>query len=310
MAELTDRQRRWVALRRAAAPTGLVSLDLADRHGIPRRSLRRTATEQAWTRLQPGVWLLPGFPVTHRRRCLAVQQRLGARAVIDARSAAWLHGLSRDEPPWVDVVVARDRRRPSLDGVRARHSRTLARRDVIELDDGLLATTPARSIGGMAPLVTPQALLYAAITGRQQGLLAEAELCDVHARMRPAAGTAALAWVIDEMRALDSGFEWTVRRGLDAAGLPAPHPRPYPLPCPDGRAIHLDIAWPAWRVGLEAMGLSAHGLGTQRVDQVRHNQATAGEWAILYVGWQRWRDERAKVLAEARAVLAARGAPV
>lgn len=96
------------------------------------------------------------------------------------------------------------------------------------------------------------------------------------------------------MHALDTGFEWSVRRGLDTAGLPAPLPAPDPLPCPDGRAIHLDVAWPSWRVGLEAMGLSAHGPGTQRVGQIRHHQATAGERAILYVGWQRRRDERAR----------------
>lgn len=310
MAALTDKQDRWVALRRDAATTGVVTLDTADRHGVPRRSLRRTATQQAWARLQPGAWLLPGFALTHHRRCLAVQYSAGARVVIAARSAAWLHGLCRDEPDCVDVVVARDRRRPSLEGVRPRHSRTLARRDVTELDDGLLVTTPARTVGALSRVLDSEPVLYAAIAGRQQGQLTAGELCDVRLRMWPAEGTAALAWVVEEMAALDSGFEWTVRQGLGGAALPDPHPRPYELPCPDGRTIHLDIAWPPWRVGLEVVGLSAHGLATQRADQIRHNQATAGEWTILYVGWQRWRDERDKVLGEVRAVLAARGAPV
>lgn len=310
MAKLTERQQRWIALRSAAAVTGVVTLDAADRHGIPRRSLRRTAAEQAWSKLQPGVWLLPGVERTHRRRCLAVHHVAGAGTVIGGRSAAWLHGLRREEPDRVEVVVSRDERRPRLDGVRARHSRTLLRRDVVELDDGLLATTAARTVGGLSRVLAAEALLYAAVAARQQGQLTEAELREVCTRMWPAEGTAVLAWVVDEMAALDSGFEWTVRQGLARADLPAPHPRPYELPCPDGRAIHVDIAWPAWRVGLEVMGLSAHGLATQRTDQVRHNQATAGDWTILYVGWQRWRAERAKLLGEIRAVLAARDAPV
>jgi len=310
MAKPTKRQQRWIALRRAAAVTGVVTLDSADRHGIPRRSLRRTAAEQAWTKLQPGVWLLPGVELTHRHRCLAVRHVAGAGTVIGARSAAWLHGLRREKPHRVDVVVSRDERRPRLDGVRARHSRTLLRRDVVELADGLLVTAPARTVGDLSRVLAAEPLLYAAIAARQEGQLTEDELRQVCARMRPAEGTAALAWVADEMAALDSGFEWTVRQGLARTDLPAPHPSPYELPCPDGRAIHLDIAWPAWRVGLEVMGLSAHGVATQRTDQVRHNQATAGDWTILYVGWQRWRDERAQVLAEVRSVLAARGAPV
>lgn len=308
--QLSTSQHQWVTLLEEAQDIGVLSIAMALRHGVPVRSLRRRAAKQRWTKLQPGVWLLPGFELTHRRRCHAVQQRAGTRTVITGQSAAVLHGLRREEPEHVEVVVVRNEHVPQLEQVTARETRSLRRREVEEADDGLWLTEPARTVGELSRVLEFEPLLYAAIAGHQQGRLTEAGLEGVRARLWPAVGTATLRRVIEEMRELDSGFEWAVRRGVDEAELPAPHPEPYKLTCPDGRAIHLDIAWPAWRVGLEVMGLSAHGLQTSRTDQIRHNQATAGEWTILYVGWERWRDERDKVLGELRTVLAARGAPV
>lgn len=287
---------------------GVVSVAMAARHGLSARTLRRHAAKEQWVSLQPGVWLLSGFADTHRRRCHAVQQRAGAEVVIAGRSAALAHELRVEEPEVVDVAVDRDRGVPSVAGVQGRESRQLLRRDVVCQPDGLWVVTGAWTVGDLSRLVDAEELLYAAIAGRQQGLFTEADLREVLARLWPASGTGVLAWALDEMHGLDSGFEWTVRCGLTAAGFPEPHPEPYELACPDGTSIHVDIAWPAWRVGLEVMGASAHGLQTSRTDQIRHNQATAGEWTILYVGWERWRDERDKVLDELRAVLRARGA--
>jgi hypothetical protein len=297
-----------VALMAEAQVTGVVSLAMAARHGVPARTVRRRAAKEQWLRLQRGVWLLPGFADTHRRRCHAVQQRAGERVVIGGRSAALAHGLRHGVPDAVEVVVARDRDVPTFDGVRGRESRKLRRRDVVQQEDGLWVITPAWTIADLSRLLDAESVLYAAIAGRQAGQHTEDELEELCARLWPATGTAVLAWVIEEMRSLDSGFEWTVRRGLAAAGLPAPHPEPYELACPDGRTIHLDVAWSPWRVGLEVMGVSAHGMQTSRTDQIRHNQATAGDWTILYVGWERWREERRKVLDELRTVLRARGA--
>lgn len=308
--QLSESQEAWTELLKEARPIGVVSVAMAVRHKVPVRSLRRRAAKQRWTKLQPGVWLYPGFELTHRRRCHAVQQRASKRAVIARQSAALLHGLRQEEPEHVQVVKVRNESVRSLEEADVRETRTLLKTDVVETDDDLWLTEPARTVGDLAGVRKPEDVLYAAITGRQQDLLTQAGLGKVRARLWPATGTATLGWVIDEMNQLDSGLEWAVRRGLDEAGLPAPHPEPYKLPCPDGRTIHLDIAWPPWRVGLEVMGLSAHGLQTSRTDQIRHNQATAGEWTILYVGWERWRRERDKVLDELRTVLAARGAPV
>lgn len=306
--QLTLAQQRWVALMAEAQVKGVVSLAMAARHGVSARTLRRRAAKEQWVRLQRGVWLLPGFADTHRRRCHAVQQRAGDRVLIGGRSAALIHGLRREVPDAVEVVVARDRDVPTLDGVRGRESRKLRRRDVVRQDDGLRVVSAAWTIVDLARVLDAESLLYVAIAGRQAGLYTEDDLEGLRARLWPATGSAVLAWVIEEMRSLDSGFEWTVRRGLTAAGLPEPHPEPYELACRDGRTIHLDIAWPPYQVGLEVMGLSAHGVQTRRTDQVRHNQATAGEWTILYVGWERWREERSKVLDELRTVLRARGA--
>ncbi len=89
--------------------------------------------------------------------------------------------------------------------------------------------------------------------------------------------------------------EWSGSRTLQAIerlGLPMPE-RQYPLALIDGDIIHIDIAWPDIRLGVEPGALWWHGGDErQRLDQAR--DVACGE-----VGWQIVRfDERAAMDAE------------
>lgn len=290
------------------AVDGLVTPAMAEQVGIHPTTFRRRAQREDWAKLQRNVWALPGSPSTHRLRCLAALYVVGERALVGRRSAAYEHGLVRDEPDTLELVVPRDRGIPRRPGVTAVNSRTLRQADAHEVN-GLRLTSPARTVCDLAAVLNDEELLYVAIRARQSGAATEAALREQHARMKGAPGTHRLGRVLDEMHRLDSGFEWTVRRGITDADLPAPHPEPYALTCPDGRSIDLDIAWPHWRVGVEVAGLVWHNAAQQTTDHVRHNQATVATWRILYIGWERWHRHRERFLGELRQTLRLAGAP-
>lgn len=300
--------KRWARLY-ALALEGLVTVAMAQNVGIDPTTLRRKARREGWPKLQEGVWALPGTPVTHRLRCLAILCVTGERALIARRSAAYERGLVTQEPDTVEVVVPFDRRVRKRPGVAALQSRTLRQADADEAN-GLRLTTTARTLRDLAAVLDDEELLYAVIRARQRQAVTEAALREQHAQMGTATGRRRLGWVLDEMHELDSGFEWTVRRGVAEAGLPAPHPEPYPLTCPDGRTIRLDVAWPQWRVGVEVASLEWHNAAQQSTDHLRHNQATVATWRVLYIGWQRWHRHRAEFLDELRGTLRLAGAVV
>lgn len=290
------------------AVDGLLTPAMAEQVGIHPATLRRRTQREAWPKLQRTVWALPGTPVTHRLRCLAALHVVGDRGLVGRRSAAYEHGLVREQPDTVDVVVPQDRGIPRRPGVTAIRSRTLRQTDADEVN-GLRVTTPARTVCDLATVLSDEELLNAAIRARQRGATTEAALREQHTRMKGAPGGGRLAWVLDEMHGLDSGFEWTVRRGITDADLPAPHPEPYALTCPDGHSIDVDIAWPHWRVGVEVAGLAWHNAAQQTTDHLRHNQATVATWRILYIGWERWHRHRERFLGELRQTLRLAGAP-
>lgn len=218
-------------------------------------------------------------------------------------------GVISEEPEAVELIVPHDRRIPRRPGVVAFQSRTLRHADVRDIT-GLQTTTPARTLRDLATVLDDEELLHSAIRVRQRREVTEAALREQHAQMGHALGRRRLAWVLDQMKGLDSGFEWGVRAGIAHAELPAPHPQPYPLPCPDGRTIELDIAWPRWRVGVEVASLAWHNARQQTTDHLRHNQATVATWRILSIGWQRWRRHPDRFLSELREALRQSGAPV
>lgn len=300
--------KRWARLY-ALAVEGLVTVTMAREVGIDPTTLRRKARREGWPKLQEGVWALPGTPVTHRLRCLAILYVTGERALIARRSAAYERGLVTQEPDTVEVVVPFDRRLRKRPGVAALQSRTLRQADADEAN-GLRLTTAARTLRDLAAVLHDEELLYTAIRARQRQTVTVTALREQHDQMGTAAGRRRLGWVLDQMHELDSGFEWTVRRGITAAGLPPPHPQPYGLACPDGRTINLDIAWPAWRVGVEVASLAWHNAAQQSTDHLRHNQATVATWRVLYIGWERWHRHRERFLDELRGTLRLAGAPV
>jgi hypothetical protein len=86
--------------------------------------------------------------------------------------------------------------------------------------------------------------------------------------------------VADRARPAQSGLEIAIANAAISAGVPAPV-RQHPVTLGSGVVIHLDLAWPDVRLGVEPGHSWWHGgdLG-QRADQQRRRECAAVGWQV------------------------------
>ena len=88
-----------------------------------------------------------------------------------------------------------------------------------------------------------------------------------------------------------------------------PHDGPYPLRCPDGRTVHLDVAFPAVRFAIECDGVAFHAdADAVRIDRRRWRQIQAAGWTITWVTRADLLRAPEEIVAEVRAAHARCGA--
>jgi hypothetical protein len=276
---------------------------------IPRSTLYLQVRDRAWTKLHPGVVALPGAPDIAERRIAAAVLATGGpepAAWADRWTALWLWGLLRRAPSTVHLVVPRAGARPRRRRVDVRRSAALPPEHLTEVR-GLPVTTAARTLADMAPRTKPAFLRGLVVDARQRGLTDLEDVARVLDTLRNATGAGLLRrllWELDEVRC-DSILEALVRDLLRRAGLPQPHPEPYAVST-GSRTLHLDIAWPALRCGIEVDGMGYHSARDHLDrDQRRHNALVLAGWRVLRVGWYRVEADAAAFIREVRALLAA-----
>lgn len=200
------------------------------------------------------------------------------------------YGLGADHEPW----LVRHRSRSLLD-----RDHTTVR--------GLPVTTAARTILDLAhdrPIWRLEALLLAA---RQRGLLDMAQLVDQYERRPGLAGAAAFraaSRLLTEDDA-DSILERRARRALKQAGLD-PSDAPHPVDCGQ-RTLHVDVAFPTERVGVECDGFAYHGPEESRAfegDRHRWRLIQDAGWRLTWLTWTRLHRDEDDFVAEVRRKLA------
>jgi very-short-patch-repair endonuclease len=143
IAELARRQHDVVArwqLRNVGVPEGVIDARL--------RSGR-------WRLIYRGVYATGHSPLTPEGRFIAAVLACGEGAALSHGSAAFVWGISKDEPAWIDVTVPGDRGR-RLDGVRV-HRQSLTPKDITQRD-GIPVTRPGRTLVDLADVVSERAL--------------------------------------------------------------------------------------------------------------------------------------------------------
>lgn len=293
----------WKLLMEVAASRyGVVSLADADACGLARETVMARAAREGWRRLHPGVYLLPGVPDGPRARTAAAV--LAADGYAARRSALWLHGIV-DEPPVRPQVVVRHRRRGivgrEVDMVR---SRTLRDRHVTEVD-GTPTTTVARAILDQAHAEHPRRITSLVLEGERRRRFDRTDLAAARDDLgRGFRGLTVVDMALDDLGRMrsDSGWEHEVRADLARLGLPV-HPEPFPYRCEDGVVVELDVAFPDHWVYAECDGKGFHSAeGAFETDRVRWTQVVR-HWHPVWVTFNRWRYERASVVADIRRAL-------
>ena len=295
----------WPELYRLArAQYGVVTIADAVAAGLDPRTLRRRAAAEGWTRLHPGVWMVPGVrPTAVARTLAAVLATEGG--VASGYSSLWLHGVVEQAPATPELLVPYGTRGPSA-GQAVRVARTRWLPDEHCVRRRSIATTSVEravlELSGRAR-VPDRRIRDLVIDGRRGGKLDLGVLERLCAEGRPGRPRLArLGRVLGEpgIGTSDSAWECEVREGVVGLGFDV-HPGPFPYRCRDGVLVHLDVAVPGRWVCVECDGRAYHSdRRAFSTDRQRWTQISR-DWQIVWVTWDRWMQDRAGVLADVRA---------
>lgn len=241
----------------------------------------------AFTRPFRGVRIAPGVVVDHLRRCAALAARMPSGHALSHTTAALLHGIPLPfelETGPLHVTAPSPARGSKAAGTLGH--RSLLRDEDVTTVDAIPVTTVERTWCDLAPMVALPDLVAAGdyllrwtAPATTRELLVEASDRHPSRRGRPTRLAA-----LDLLSAYsESRPESHMRVALVMSPLPDPIPN-FPVYLTAARRnIRLDLAYPAYRVGLEYQGDHHRSDRSQwRSDVGRGNDAVDEGWSMLY----------------------------
>ena len=270
--------------RQSGVATTRQLLDL----GVSRTTISRAVAENVLLRVTASVVRLAGYELTFEARAMAAWLHCGPRSFLSATTAGAIHGLRYMPRSRTQVVVLG---RTQVDvplWLSVSRTTWMLAGDVIEHPAGYRIASPLRLLHQLAAQFRshPHRFDRAAEDAWHLGLVGPAAAADYLEQMRRQGrtGVAMLeSWLEragQRPRPAQSGLEMDALAAVRRAGLPDPV-RQYPLRLADGTVIHLDLAWPELRLGVEPGHSWFHGgdLG-QRSDQARSRRAAEVGWYL------------------------------
>jgi hypothetical protein len=255
--------------------------------GVSRWTLARWCRQAAIEPVLSDVFVLAGTAMFFESRCMAVQCHFGDRAYLSGTTAAALLGARSMPRSRVVATVKPTAHVGNVpDWVRVRRSAWRFGDDVVTRADGLRLSAPARTLFDLASefndhrfsrlaedfwhlrLATPEEasdyLQLARRSGRRGVKRLETWLDSTHGRSRPA----------------QSGLELDAIDAIRGVGLPEPE-RQYAVRLLSGELVHIDVAWPDVRFGIEPGHSWWHGGDLrQRADMARDRACGEVGWDI------------------------------
>jgi len=216
---------------------------------------------------------------------MAAVLRAGDGAIASHATAARLWRLPLPTDDRVEITVPAERR-VRIPGVRVHRSYTLREPDWTELE-GIPVTAPARVIADISGRFDARVLGRAVDDGLRRRVLTLGALRTTAEQLptiAPGRSPQRLAEVVGRRipgyQPGDSDLETHVFETIVDAGLPAPI-RLYRVTI-DGRALTLDLAYPAPKLGIEVDGFDPHRTrGVFETDRIRQNALVLAGWTIL-----------------------------
>ena len=264
----------------------LVTDDEVQRLGLTDQSVRRRLRLGTLHRVVPGVLSTVAGPYDVPQRELALCLSI-PEAVLSHASAAKYWGIRRAPKDQVHVTVPHgitvsDRRAV------VHYSNRMPDHHVVDLLDGARVTSAARTVFDLGGILDEPGHLSVIEDVRSKRLCTDAELGEVYEHLcgRGRRGSAAwqrLAALTERVgRPTMSEHELEFQQALLAGGLPLAMQQ-YPVTLPNGRTVHLDLAYPDVRLDIEIDHSEWHA----SITAVEQDKARDLGLAIL--GWERLR---------------------
>ena len=238
----------------------------------------------------PGVVRLASSDDSFLARCHALSLYVGDGGFLSAWTAGRLMELRSMPRQTIHVTVRAGGHQRLPDWVEPHHTRWFA--DDPERwtgVDGLTVASPMRTLWGLAAAFNQYRFERAAEDAWHRQLITPTEAAaylDEH-RCRGKDGVARLErWLeaaLPRERPTQSNFERRLVHLLARRHLPTPKLQ-HPLTLPSGELVHIDIAWPNVRLGVEPGASWWHGGDlAMRRDQARDRASAQVGWLILRI---------------------------
>ena len=256
--------------------------------GVSPRTITRARRRGTIVGVIPGVVRMAGSPDTFKSRAMALQLHAGSDAFLSGVTAGVLHGLRQMPRSIVEITVREDRpvRLPPW-GRQTETSWIDVERDVMTRPDGLRVATPLRMLFRLARTFNDHRFERAAEDVWHLGLATPADAADYLAAVRRQGkwGVSRFEQWLEKTAARggpsQSGLELDMLDAVRRAGLPEPE-RQYPLTLRSGELIHMDLAWPRARLGVEPGHTWWHGGNAgKRRDEARDRACDEIGWRIV-----------------------------
>jgi hypothetical protein len=296
----------------AATQHALITLDQLEELEVTRHQRAHLLASGRIVRIRHEVYQLNGSPSTWQTRIAAGQLAAGPGAVVSHRSAAALYGLDGFDQQRVVHLSVPATRSPRKTPDVVYHRCGDYDLIVVERRQNLAVTDPARLVLDLyAGEPNPDVARRGLFSARKKNLVSWTALDDCLARhaRQGRKGITRLRADLELYRRIgcpETSFEDAIARLLMDAGLPAPQLQYWAL-TPGGR-YRIDVAFPAFRVGIEGKSRQEHLTDEAfESDPLRDADLGIAGWLIIHVTWAQLRDDPAGVVRRVRRALRSRG---
>lgn len=251
-------------------------------------AIQRARRQGTVVNVLPGIVRLAGTDESFVSRATTLLLHVGDGSFISGVSAGVLHGLRNMPRQAVDVTAMQRRRVTMPEWGRLEYTSWIdEQRDVQVRADGLRVASPLRMLFRLARTFNQHRFERAAEDCWHKGLVTPASAEDYLDAVRRS-GRAGVSrfedWLVAtslRKRPSQSGLELDVLESIRRAGLPEPE-RQLALTLRSGEVIHIDLAWPQVRLGVEPGHSWWHGGDLrQRADQARDRACDELGWRIV-----------------------------
>lgn len=267
-------------------------------NGVSDSALRRGP----WRHVFRNVWVHEALPDNRETRVEAVRLVLGRHAFVCGLTAAWLYGIDARDARWELVWVG------CPTGSRLRTREGCYTREVtvepadLDLFNGVLLTTPVRTVFDCARWLRPAEGLVVAETLIGLGMVSVDEISayrSAHKGIRHVTRVDRLLGHVEPLS--ESPQETRLRHLLVEGGLPRPAAQHVVRDSAGRFVARLDLAYPALKLAIEYDG--AFHWEQRREDDRRRDRLRAMGWTVIVVSGSDLADAPQRVVAQVRSLL-------